>query len=123
MELFGHNNINLFGCLCINCSLGLLVHIFGNKFHIFILALLYIFGTFIGHLYFGRSSKQAMLQEKRGLPAPECPHPSPGGATVYQVTPSGNLRARLVTPPANAVGVPRTDRYTDRFGTCSFADE
>ena len=123
MELFGHNNINLFGFLCIHCSLGFLVHIFDNKFHLFILALLYIFGLFIGHLYFGRSSRQATLQEQRCLPAPECPHPSPGGGTVYQVTPSGNLRARQVTPPAKAMGMPRSDRYTDRFGTCSFADE
>ena len=123
MELFGHN-ISLFGCLCIHCSLGLLVYIFGNKFNLFVFGLLYIFGLFLGSLYlFGRSSRQAMLQEKRGLPAPLCPHPSTGGGTVYQVTPSGNLRARLVTPQAIGVGIPRSDRYTDRFGTCSFHDE
>jgi hypothetical protein len=123
MELFGHN-ISLFGCLCIHCSPGLLVYIFGNKFNLFVFGLLYIFGLFLGSLYlFGRSSRQAMLQEKRGLPAPMCPHPSPGGGTVHQVTPSGNLRARLVSPPAIGVGIPRSDRYTDRFGTCSFHDE
>ena len=123
MELFGHN-INVFGCLCIHCSLSLIVYIFGNQFDFFVLALLYIFGFFIGHLYlFVRSSTQASLQDQRCSPAPMCPHPSPGGGTVYQVTPSGNMRARLVSPPAKAVGMPRSDRYTDRFGTCSFADE
>jgi hypothetical protein len=125
--LRGH--MELFGCLGVCLFLGL----FGICLGLFGVCLgfdlfLCLFGClgvnlFLGLYIFGRSSKQATLQEQRGLPAPCCPHPSPRGGTVWQVTPSGNLRARLVTPAAKVIGVPRGDRRTDRFGTCAFADE
>jgi hypothetical protein len=57
-----------------------------------------------------------------GPPAPACPHPSPGGTSVWQLLDGAMIR-RLVTPASDRQRFGTPTQPTARFGTPMYKDD